>query len=712
MKTTLLALGTVALLLAACTPPSKYPTVTAPVAKIVPVETKIHDTTLVDNYAWLKDTSETKRPEIIEYLKAENAYTNTMLAHTKPLQEALYTEMVARIKEDDSSAPYYLDGYWYYNRTEKGKQYPIYCRKKEKLDAAEQVLIDVNKRAEGHGFYNATFPSISPGDKVMAFAEDTNGYRKYNIRFIDLATGTELPDLIADVSGLSWAGDDQHLFYVANEAKTKRSYEVRLHKLGTDATSDKVIYHEKDPVFEVSVSRTRDKKYILIGTGSFSTDHYSVAELAQAVKGNFTEFTPIEKGHEYAIEHADGQWVIRSNRNGATNFNVLTCPDGKTNVLNWKELIPHRADVTVEDAEAFKQWIVVSERKAGLTQLRIHKYADAIDKDTYIPFNDPSYVAGTSSNPMFDTPVIRYSYTSLTTPNSTYDFDVATAKSTLIKQQVVQGTFKAEDYASERIYAKAADGKEVPISLVYKKSLKQAAGNPLLLYAYGSYGYSTDPAFNRERLSMLERGFVFAIAHVRGGSDLGRAWYDDGKLKHKMNTFTDFIACADHLIAQKYTSPKELFAQGGSAGGLLMGGVLNMAPDRFKGVHAAVPFVDVINTMLDESIPLTTSEFEQWGNPKVKEDFAYMITYSPYDNVTKKAYPNILVTTSLNDSQVPYWEPAKWTAKLRATKTDANVLLLKCEMAGGHGGRSGRYDSLRDDAMEFAWMLDLVGISK
>ncbi len=710
---TLTRLGALALLAAACTPTSKYPDVKPPVAEVKPHETKIHDTTLVDNYHWLRDMSETKRPEIISYLNAENAYTDTMLAHTKPFQEALFTEMVARIKEDDSSAPYFLDGYYYYTRTEKGKQYPIYCRKKGSLDASEQVLMDVNERAKGHGFYSAIGLSMSPSDKIMAFAEDTNGYRKYNIRFIELATGKELPDILTNISGLTWGADDQHFYYSANEQTTQRSYMVKLHKLGTPAASDLVLYHEKDPVFSTTISRTRDRQYMTISTGSFSTNRHWTAPIAKATQATaFTEFTPMEKGHEFDIDHANGEWLILTNRDGATNFKVMSCPDGKTDVKNWKPLIEHRADVTIEDVEAFKGWAVISERKNGLVQLRVHKHGEAVDKDTYIPFNDPSYVASTSTNRMYDTPVIRYSYTSLTTPNSTYDYDVAGGKSTLIKQQEVVGGFKAEDYVSERIWAKAKDGKEVPISLVYKKSLKKSGGNPTLLYAYGSYGYSTDPTFSSIRLSLLDRGFVFAIAHVRGGSDLGRGWYDDGKLMNKMNTFTDFIACADHLIAEKYTSSQQLFAQGGSAGGLLMGAIANMAPDRFKGVHAAVPFVDVINTMLDESIPLTTGEFEQWGNPKEKAAFDYMLSYSPYDNVKAQAYPNILVTTSLNDSQVQYWEPAKWVAKLRATKTDQNALLLKCEMAGGHGGRSGRYDSLRDDAFEFAWMLDLAGIAK
>ncbi|WP_242926974.1 S9 family peptidase [Pontibacter vulgaris] len=675
-----------------------------PVAKKVAKELSMHGDTRIDNYYWLNQRED---PEVIAYLNAENAYTKQMLANTEDLQKKLFDEIVGRIKQTDESVPYKKDGYYYYTRFETGKEYPIYARKKGSLDAKEEIMVNANERAEGLSYYAAAGMNVSKNNRLLAFGEDTVSRRKYTIRFKDLSTGQLLKDEIPNTTGSAvWANDNKTVFYTMKDPAL-RSFKIFRHTLGTPTAQDKEIFHEADETFSTFVYKTKSDKYIIIGSGSTLSNEYRYLD-ASNPNGTFKVIQPRERGLEYSVDHFGNNFYIVTNKDKATNFKLMQTPVTKTGKANWKEVIPHRPDVLLEGIEIFKDYLVLQERKNGLTQIRVTKWNDP-KADHYINFGEEAYTAFVGMNPDFDSHTLRYEYSSLTTPSTTYDYNMQTKQQKLMKRQEVVGDFNPENYEAKRIYATAKDGTKIPVSLVYRKGLQLNGNNPTLLYAYGSYGISTNPGFSSVRLSLLDRGFVYAIAHIRGGQDLGRQWYEDGKLLKKKNTFTDFIDAGEYLVQQKYTNPDKLFAQGGSAGGLLMGAVVNMRPDLFKGVLAAVPFVDVVTTMLDTSIPLTTGEFDEWGNPANKEYYDYMKSYSPYDNVEKKDYPNMLVTTGLHDSQVQYWEPAKWVAKLREMKTDNNMLLLHTNMEAGHGGASGRFERYKETALQYAFMLNLLG---
>lgn len=675
-----------------------------PLAKTIAKELSIHGHTRTDNYFWLRDK---ENPEVIKYLEDENAYVDKMLEHTKTFQDNLFKEIKGRIKETDMSVPYLLNGYWYYNRFEEGKEYPVYCRKKGSLEATEEIMMDANELAKGHDFFSIGDFEISIDNNLVAFSVDTVGRRQYIIYFKNLSTGKMLGDKIERTNGgIAWANDNKTLFYTINDEVTLRSYKVKKHILSTYPESDALVYQEEDETFTCSIHKEKTRRFLVINCHSTLSSEVRMLDAGKPDEP-FKVIQPRERDHEYGADVYNNELYIVTNLN-AKNFRLMKTSIDKPGKENWKEVIAHREDVLLEDIDIFKNHLVLEERKNGLTQIRVLSHDGK--KDYNIEFNDPTYSAGIGYNPEFETPQLRYGYTSLTTPNSTYEFNMEDKSKKLLKQQEVLGNFKPENYISERIYAKAQDGTSIPISLVYKKGLSKNGDNPTLLYGYGSYGATMDAYFSAVRLSLLDRGFVFAIAHIRGGQEMGRSWYEGGKLLKKKNTFTDFIACAEHLINEKYTNSQKLFAEGGSAGGLLMGAVINMRPDLFKGVIAAVPFVDVMTTMLDESIPLTTGEYDEWGNPNVKEYYDYMLSYSPYDNVEAKSYPAMLVTTGLHDSQVQYWEPAKWVAKLRATKTDKNMLYLKTDMSAGHGGKSGRFQHLKDVALEYTFLFDLIGI--
>lgn len=673
-----------------------------PIAKKIEKKLTVHNHTRIDNYYWLNDRDD---PEVISYLEAENAYTDTIMKHTEALQEQLYDEIVGRIKQTDESVPYKNNGYWYYTRYEEGGEYPIYCRKKGSLEAEEEVMINANIMAEGHEYFNVGGLNVSLDNRLLAYGVDTVGRRKYTIYVKNLETGLVLDMSIPlTTGGSTWANDHKTLFYTRKDEQTLRSNQIFKHRLGSEGR-DELVYQEDDGTFYTGIYKSKSDKYLIIWSGSTLTNDYRILE-ADNPEGEFRPFSPRESGLEYSISHYKDQFYIITNWD-AKNFRLMTVPENNTSKSNWEELIPHREGVFLEGIEIFKNYLVVEERGKGLTQLRV---IDQRTKDEhYLDFGEEAYTAYTSINAEFDTDLLRYGYTSMTTPNSVYDYNMQTKEKTLLKQQEVVGGYDPSAYKTKRLMAPARDGAQVPVSLVYKKELKKEEGNPLLLYAYGSYGSTVDPSFSSVRLSLLDRGFVFAIAHIRGGQMLGRDWYDDGKMFKKKNTFNDFIDCADHLIKTNYANPDLLFARGGSAGGLLMGAVVNQRPELFRGVIAAVPFVDVITTMLDESIPLTTGEYDEWGDPNEKESYEYMLSYSPYDNVEAKNYPNMLVTTGLHDSQVQYWEPAKWVAKIRAVKTGDNVILLKTNMDAGHGGASGRFKQFRETALEYAFVLDLVG---
>ncbi len=674
-----------------------------PVAKKVPKELTMHGDTRIDNYYWMNDS---KDPEVIKYLEEENAYMAQKTAHLDKLQADLFEEMKGRIKQDDTSVPYKNKGYYYINRYEQGKEYPIYSRKKETLEAAEEVLLDVNELAKPYDYYNVGGLSVSMNNKLLAYGEDTLSRRIYTLRFKNLETGEMLSDVIPNTTGGAvWANDNKTIFYTTKEEGTLRSYKVFRHVLGTPITQDVEIFHEKDNTFYCFAYKTKSDKYIVVGTAQTISQEYHVIE-ADNPTANLRVIQPRERNLEYGIDHYGDKFYIRTNLN-AKNFRLMTTPENATTKENWTELIAHREEVLLEGIDIFKDYLVITERKNGIIQLRIRPWQG---QEHYIEFPEEAYVAYTSTNPEFDTKLLRIGYQSLTTPNSIFDYNMLTKERVLLKEQEVLGEFNKDDYQSERIMVTARDGKKVPVSIVYKKGFKKDGKQPLLLYAYGSYGNSIDPTFSSARLSLLNRGFAYAIAHIRGGEEMGRAWYEDGKLLNKKNTFNDFIDCGAYLIQNKYTNSDKLFAAGGSAGGLLMGAVVNMRPDLWKGVVAAVPFVDVVTTMLDETIPLTTFEYDEWGNPEDKTYYDYMKSYSPYDNVERKAYPAILVTTGLYDSQVQYWEPAKWVAKLREMKTDNNLLLFKTNMDAGHGGQSGRFRRLKEVALEYAFMLDLAGL--
>lgn len=677
-----------------------------PVAQKIKKELTIHGDTRIDNYFWLR---ERENPKVIEYLNAENAYTDSVMAHTKDFQTKIFDEIVGRIKKDDSSVPYKENGYFYYSRYEKNGEYPIYCRKKDNLDAEEEIMLNVNEMAKGYSFYQIGGYQVSEDNKILAYSADTVSRRKYTIYFKDLTTDELLPDKIAiTTGGITWANDNKTVYYTTKDPETLRSDKIYKHTLGTEQSEDKLVFEEKDETFSTFVYKSKSKKYLIIGSSSTLSTEYRYASADEA-KPVFKVFQPREKDLEYHISHFEGKFYVRTNWN-AKNFRLMETPIDKTSKENWKEIIPNRDDVLLEGIDVFKNYLVLSERKNGLTELRIVNQTDK--SEYYLDFGEETYSAWTSTNLDFDTDILRYGYTSLTTPNSTFDYNMQTKEKTLLKQQEVLGDFSPDNYEAKRLWATAEDGTKIPISLVYKKGVKLDGNNPLLQYAYGSYGYSMDSYFSPVRLSLLDRGFVYAIAHVRGGEEMGRYWYEDGKLLKKKNTFTDFIACSEYLIKEKYTNKDKLFAMGGSAGGLLMGAIANMRPGLYKGIVAQVPWVDVVTTMLDSSIPLTTSEYDEWGNPNEKVYYDYMLSYSPYDQVKAQNYPNMLVTTGLHDSQVQYFEPTKWVAKLRAMKTNDNLLLLTINMDTGHGGASGRFDRYKETALEYVFMFDLLGIKK
>ena len=676
-----------------------------PKAEKIKKELTLHQHTRIDNYYWLNQRD---NPKVIEYLKAENDYLKAVMKHTEALQEKLFNEIIGRIKKDDSTVPYKTNGYYYYSRYEKGNEYPLYCRKKESMERPEEIMLDVNAMAKGHNYFHVTGLSVSPDNTMLAYGVDTVSRRKYTIHFKNLVTGEIIPGEIPNTTGMAaWANDNKTLFYTSKD-ETLRPYKIFKHVLGTPVSDDKEIYHETDETFSAFVYKSKSKKYLII-----YSDHTLSTECrylnADDPNGEFKIFQPRERDNIYSIEHYKDKFYIRTNLE-AKNFKLMETPVNKTTKENWQEVIPHRKDVLLESFEIFKNFLVVQENKNALPHLRVIKLAD--NKEHYIDFDEEVYSVYISQNPEFDTDLLRFQYTSLTTPNSHFDYNMNEKTRKLLKQEEVVGDFDPQNYKAERLYASAADSTKIPISLVYKKGLQKNGDNPLLLYGYGSYGYSSDPWFSSDRLSLLDRGFVFAIAHIRGGQEMGRNWYEDGKLLKKKNTFTDFIACAGHLVAGKFTNPKKLFAFGGSAGGLLMAAIANMRPDLFKGIIAAVPFVDVVTTMLDDSIPLTTGEFDEWGDPKKKEYYDYMLSYSPYDNVEAKDYPAMLVTTGLHDSQVQYFEPAKWAAKLRELKTDKNLLLLHTNMEAGHSGTSGRFRRYKETALYYAFILDQLGISQ
>lgn len=688
----------------------KWPDVKAPVAEIKPKQRIIHGDTVTDNYYWMIDYFK-KGPDstkVVDYLKAENTYLDTMMSGTEKLQASLFKEMKGRIKEKDESVPVFKNGYFYYSRTEEGKQYSKFCRKKGNLSAAEEILLDIDELAKGHPYYSATGFSISPDNKLLAYGVDNVSRRQYTIQVKNLETGTLLADAILNTEGSAvWAADNKTIFYTAKNPVTLLSEKIKKHKIGSDAAKDLVVYEEKDKSNYIGVDKSKSGKYIYIYSQATLSSEARIISADQP-DADFKVFQPRMKDVLYEFTPLTDKFLILTNWN-AKNFRLMECPLDKTGKENWTEVIPHRKDVLLEGVDEFKDFIVISERKNGLTQLRIRNLNGT---EHYIPFADPTYTAAVGANREYNSKTLRYIYTSMTTPVTTFDYDMETKAQKLMKQQEVVGGFNKEDYISERLYATAKDGTKVPISLVYKKGLVKDGKAPLLLYGYGSYGNSIDASFSSNSLSLLNRGFVFAIAHIRGGQEMGRAWYEDGKLMKKMNTFTDFIDCGKFLVDQKFTSTAHLYAQGGSAGGLLMGAIINLQPDMWNGIIAQVPFVDVVNTMLDESIPLTTNEFDEWGNPKKEDAYKYMKSYSPYENIEKKPYPNMLVTTGLHDSQVQYFEPAKWVAKLRAAKTDKNILLLKTDMDFGHGGASGRFDYLKDIALNYTFLFTLEGIKE
>jgi oligopeptidase B len=672
-----------------------------PVAKIVPKTMTVLGDTRVDNYYWMRDR---KDPETIKYLEAENDYTKAMMKHTDKLQSTLYSEMLGRIKQTDLTVPVKRDNFYYYTRTEEGKQYSIYCRKKGSLEAPEEVLLDGNALAEGKKYFRVGNFVVSPSHKLLAYSVDFAGDETYTIRVKDLATGKLLADEIPNTYySLEWGTDNATFFYtVLDEAK--RPFKVFRHSLGVK--QDTLVYHEPDEHFTVELSKTSSRAYILININSSVTSEVRYVSAAQP-KGKFQTILPRVQETEYDVTHHGASFFIRTN-DGAKTFRLVEAPVKDPSKANWKELIPARADVTLEGTRAFKDYLVVEERDRGLNKIRIQNFDGA--KTHYIEFPEPVYTAGLSGNAEFDTKVVRFGYASLVTPDSVFDYNMDTRERELKKQREVLGGYDPAKYQSERVYATAADGVKIPISLVYKKGFVQNGKAPALLYGYGAYGISTDPTFSSDRLSLLDRGFVYAIAHIRGGGDLGKPWHEDGRMLKKKNTFTDFIAAAEHLVREKYTSPERLAIMGGSAGGLLMGAVTNMRPDLFAVVVAMVPFVDALTTELDETLPLTVGEWEEWGNPKQKEYYDYIKSYSPYDNVGAAKYPNILITAGLNDPRVSYWEPAKWTAKLRAVKKDGHMLLLKTNMDSGHGGASGRYERWKENAFNYAFLLNALGV--
>ena len=679
---------------------STVPPPSPPVAKRIPKRDVVHGDERIDDYFWLR---EKENPDVIAYLDAENAYTEAMTKSSEELRERLYREIVDRTKQTDLSVPYRFGEYWYYTRTEEGKQYPIHCRKKGTLEGAEVVILDLNSLAEGHSFLGLGFFKVTDDGSLLAYSIDTTGFREYRCLIKDLRTDEHLPDRMEKVSTAEWSRDGKTLFYV-EEDTAKRPF--RLHRLILDGSKDEVLYEEGDELYRTWLQKSSDRKYIFLAAESAVTGEVRYLK-SERPGDDFTLLYRREGEHEYSVDHREGLFYIRTNRN-AKNFRLVTVPADDPDPGNWKELVPHRPEVKLDEVLLFRDHAVFCERRNALTTMRILDFRTNAVKS--VGFPEPVYSAFPGTNPEFDTAKFRFTYQSFVTPPSVYEYDMDSGAKTMLKQTEVLGGYDPSVYESARIEARAADGTAVPISLVYRKGLRRDGLSPLLLYGYGSYGISIPVTFSVPRLSLLERGVVYALAHIRGGGDLGEQWRDDGKMLRKKNTFTDFVACAEHLLGERYTSSDRLAIEGGSAGGLLVGAVLNMRPDLFKAAHLAVPFVDVINTMLDATLPLTIGEYLEWGNPNLKEEYEYMKSYCPYTNISPKKYPDILITTSLNDSQVMYWEPAKYTAKLRATKTGESLLLLKMNMGAGHGGASGRYDAFREQAFVSAFLLNEFGI--
>ena len=723
---TALSAALIAVIFAACQGPTMNKSTStsaaelsqAPVAKTQDSVLEIHGDTRVDPYFWMRLTDEQKNAEtpdgqtqdVLDYLNAENAYIDGVMKHTEGFQKALFDEIVGRIVKDDQSVPVKDHGYWYYTRYEDGKEYSIKCRKLGSMDADEQIMVDQNELAEGHDYFAMSGGAVSPDNTMMVYGIDTVSRREYTLQVKNIETGEVFSDRIPKTTGgATWAADNRTLFYTKKDPQTLRSNRIFRHVLGTPTSDDVLVFEEKDETFSCFVGKSKTDEFLIIGSYSTLSSEWQVLR-ADDPNGDWRVIQPRTQDLEYGISHYGDHFYIVTNHQ-AKNFRLMRTGLDKTGLEHWEEVIPHRADVLLEGVDMFKNYLVVSERKEGLTQIRVKTWDGS--RDDYMTFQDPAYMAYTGANPDFDTEILRYGYTSMTTPNSTYDFNMRTGDRELLKQQrVLDEGFAPENYASERKMLTARDGAQVPVSIVYRKGLEKNGQAPMLLYAYGSYGSSMDPYFSSVRLSLLDRGFVYVIAHIRGGQEMGRHWYEDGKLLKKMNTFTDFIDCGRALVEQGYTSPEHLYAMGGSAGGLLMGAVMNMAPDLWNGVVAAVPFVDVVSTMLDESIPLTTGEFDEWGNPKDAEYYAYIKAYSPYDNVAAIDYPHTLITTGYWDSQVQYWEPAKWIAKLRAERSGDARLVLKTNMEAGHGGASGRFRRFHETALEYAFIMDLEGITE
>lgn len=688
-----------------------WPTIQAPIAEINPHIRSIHGDTVVDNYYWLNDYFK-KGPDsskVVKYLQDENTYTQQMMHGTEEFQNKLFEEMKSRIKEKDESVPYLNNGYYYYSRTEEGKQYYKYCRKKGSLDAPEEVLLDVDQMAEGKPYFAIGGISVSPNNKLLAFGVDEVSRREYVLKIKNLETGEIYSDRIERTSGsATWAADNKTIFYTSKNPITLLSEKIKRHTIGTTEADDQVVYDEKDNTNYIGVGKSKNGKYIFIHSQNTTSTEIRYLS-AEDANGDFKVFQKRMKDVLYDVTALEDKFLIVTNINAAKNFKVVETPLNKTEKENWTDFIPHRNDVLIESIDEFKDFLVVSKRKNGLTNLSIYDlHSDSVHD---LDFGEQAYTVYPSINAEYYSDTVRYGYSSMVTPSSTFDYNMKTRERILLKQQEVLGGYNSEEYITERTFATAKDGVKIPISLVYKKGVKKDGSAPVYLYAYGSYGASMDPTFSSARLSLLDRGFIYAIAHIRGGEEMGRDWYEDGKMMKKINTFTDFIDCGKYLIDNKYTSKGHLYAEGGSAGGLLMGAVINMEPSLWNGVIAAVPFVDVVNTMLDETIPLTTNEYDEWGNPNNKEAYEYMKSYSPYENIEEKEYPNLLVTTGLHDSQVQYFEPAKWVAKLRATKKGDNIILLKTDMDFGHGGASGRFDYLKDQALEWTFILKLEGIT-
>ncbi|NVK51556.1 MAG: S9 family peptidase [Flavobacteriaceae bacterium] len=690
--------------------------VKAPVAKKIPIQLEMHGDVRIDNYFWMRLSDEQKNApvkdkqtqQVVDYLNAENNYYDKITAHTTAFQEFLFSEMKSRIKEDDASVPYKKNGYFYITKYQKGEQYPIFTRKKESLKATEELLFNVNNEAKGYSYFQLGGLNVSPNNKLVAFATDTVSRRQYFLRIKNLETGKIYNDIIENTTGGSvWANDNKTLFYTKKDPISLRSYKIFKHVLGTHQSEDLEVYHETDDTFSTFVTKTKSEQYIIIGSYSTLSTEYQFID-ADNPNDALTIIQQRERNLEYDISHYKNHFYIRTNKDGAKNFKLMKTPVTTTTKENWVDVIPHRKETLLEDFSIFNEYLVLEERTNGLNKMRIKRW-DAT-QDYYLPFAEETYSAGVGSNPDFNTNILRYSYNSMTTPSSVIDFNMDDRSQEIKKEQeVLGGKFDKNNYVSKRLWATARDGKKIAISLVHRKDTELNENTPLLQYAYGSYGYTISDGFSTTRLSLLDRGFIFAIAHIRGSEYLGRDWYEDGKLLYKKNTFTDFVDCSQFLIDNKYTSAKHLYAMGGSAGGLLMGVIANTNPELYNGIVSAVPFVDVITTMLDETIPLTTGEFDEWGNPKEKTYYDYIKSYSPYDNVRAIAYPNMLITTGYWDSQVQYWEPAKWIAKLRELKTDANTLVMHTNMEAGHGGASGRFDALKETARDYSFLLDLEG---